>query len=475
MSAFTKLKHYTRRSLFQAFILGMLSFTQPGIWTALNIMGAGGLITTTTANVANSVLFAVMTITSPFFAVLANKIGLKWSLVIGVIGYVPYSAGLYLNSKNGAQWLVMLGAVTCGFSASLFWVAEGTAAVLYPSNNERGLFIGIWQFINKFGLVIGGAIVLALNIHTSTKGGVSLNTYAAFIAIQCAGILFVWFFVKPEKVIRDDGTSARSNIGNESIKDRFKKLGQVFKKKEVWLLAPLSLANMWFMTWQGNYITTYFSVRSRSLNTLVTAFVQMFADIIVGLLLDTKYFSVETKKRWSWHIISFLMTMYFVYSIIIQSIYDKNPVSGLDWTESGFGRGFIPFVLFKLFAEALNNWMYWIIGTMNYHSTELTYVVSIIRGLESNGEMWAFVIGAVNPNLMVSLAVSAGVFWLTVPPVTYLVHFVADDVAAKNIERNKVLDEEFKDKVDGIEGSLGNDSVQSDEVEVEESLVTEKK
>lgn len=290
--------------------------------------------------------------------------------------------------------------------------------------------------------MIAGAISLSLNINTSESGSVSLNTYIAFISINCIGILLVWFMVKPEEVLRRDGLVAKSNLTNETLKQRFSKIWYIYRKKEVLLLAPVAMASMWFNTWQSNYITNYFSVRSRALNTLTTAFVQMAADLGVGFLLDSKLVLQRTKLRWSWHIINIAMVAFFIYAFIIQAIYDRNPPLGLDWSDTGFSRGFVPYLLFKFFQEALLNWIYWVVGSMNFHATEITYVVSVVRGYETFGEMWAFVVGVTNSSDMVNLAVSAAIYFSVIPFVTYLIHYVVEDVGLRNTKHNSELDDE---------------------------------
>lgn len=116
MSLYTKLHDFNRKALVQAFVLGVLSFAQPGIWTALLITGAGGLQTVHTANTANVIVFVVMTATSPFAAVLINIIGIRWAILIGSIGFPFYSAGLYKNSLDGTQWFVLFGSALTGLT-----------------------------------------------------------------------------------------------------------------------------------------------------------------------------------------------------------------------------------------------------------------------------------------------------------------------------------------------------------------------
>lgn len=53
------------------------------------------------------------------FAVLSNKIGVKKVLMIGTLGYAPYSAALYVNNRYGTEWFVLVGGATCGLAASV--------------------------------------------------------------------------------------------------------------------------------------------------------------------------------------------------------------------------------------------------------------------------------------------------------------------------------------------------------------------
>ena len=58
-----------------------------------------------------------MVVTCFFASSIVNRIGYRWSLVLGTVGYAPYAAGLYLNKLHGTTWLFLFGAVTCGISA----------------------------------------------------------------------------------------------------------------------------------------------------------------------------------------------------------------------------------------------------------------------------------------------------------------------------------------------------------------------
>lgn len=74
------------------------------------------------------------------FGILSNKIDIKTVLIIGTLGYAPYSASLYVNNRYGTEWFVLFGGVTCGIAASALWASEGAIALGYADVHNRGKF-----------------------------------------------------------------------------------------------------------------------------------------------------------------------------------------------------------------------------------------------------------------------------------------------------------------------------------------------
>ncbi|QEU59487.1 hypothetical protein KDRO_B07600 [Kluyveromyces lactis] len=447
MTEFSKrLRLLYRGTITQAVIIGLLSFTQPGVWSAIAGLGAGGLQTVGTANASSAILFGIMFVFSPIFGILINKWGVRPVITIGTIGYVFWSAGLYKNSKDGSQPLILAGAALCGISAAAFWTGEATVAILYPEQQQRGLFIGIWQGINKIGGLIAGAVTLALNVDGNTTGSVSLNTYIGLMVIQCLGLPISFLLSPPEKLIRKNGSKLKPSITGKSLKEEIKTFLNVLRRKEVVGLSPLFLSVVWFNTWQSNYMTHHFTVRVRALNSLLSALIPGLTDIAAGLLLDTNVVRRSMKVKISWAICVLLMSAFFVYSLIIQNEFDKTPEEGIDWTgNSRFAKSFIPFQVFKISCELIFNWVYWVVGTYQFSSEEISYVSATIRSIESLGQTFAFVIGTVNSSDMTNLAVSAGAFFLSVIPVTYVVSLANDEeihgIVQDSEEEDQQIDE----------------------------------
>jgi hypothetical protein len=61
--------------------------------------GAGGQQEPYLVNGSNALTFGIMVFGCSIFAILANKIGLNKVLIIGTLGYAPYSASLYVNNR----------------------------------------------------------------------------------------------------------------------------------------------------------------------------------------------------------------------------------------------------------------------------------------------------------------------------------------------------------------------------------------
>ncbi|KAJ5229195.1 hypothetical protein N7489_009903 [Penicillium chrysogenum] len=76
----------------------------------------------------------------------------------------------------------------------------------YPEQHKRGRYIATWFTFRNFGNIIGGAVSLGINHSVNQRGQVGYQTYLAFIAIQCLGLVIGPLLSNPEKVQRDDGT-----------------------------------------------------------------------------------------------------------------------------------------------------------------------------------------------------------------------------------------------------------------------------
>lgn len=299
-----------RTTLFNAFVIGVVGFMAPGLWNAMNQLGAGGAQEPFLVNAANALVFALMGFLCLFGGPIANRIGLAWTLLLGAVGYPIYSAGLYTNNRYGNVWFVLVGAVACGISAGLFWASEGAIALGYPEPGKRGRYMNIWLIFRTGGPLLGGAIVLAMNndAESKVKGKVGYSTYLVFIALQCVATPVALLLSPPEKVQRADGSKVVMEA-RTSFKEELKALWKSSKNRHVILLLPVFWA-AYFNQYSGNFQTYYFGVRARALIGFVSNFGTLLSSQLISMWLDNKRFSVKKRIEYGyyyvvvWHVIA---------------------------------------------------------------------------------------------------------------------------------------------------------------------------
>jgi len=111
-----------------------------------------------------------MTISCLTGSILINRLGFRYALALGTVGYSIYSAALYQNNRHGTQWFIYLGSAACGITAGFFWAAEGAIMLSYPPSENRGKYLAYWLAYRNSGSILGGAINLAFNYSGRSLG-----------------------------------------------------------------------------------------------------------------------------------------------------------------------------------------------------------------------------------------------------------------------------------------------------------------
>ncbi|PPJ52565.1 hypothetical protein CBER1_10856 [Cercospora berteroae] len=379
-------KHRTwyHTTLFNACVIGGVGFMAPGLWNAMNSLGAGGAQEPYLVNAANALVFGLMGILCLFGGPIANRIGLNYTLLLGSIGFPVYSAGLYCNNRYGTVWLVLVGAATCGMSAGLFWASEGAVALGYPEPGKRGRYMNIWLWFRTGGPLMGGAIVLGLNhdAHAAKKGKVGYQTYLVFVALQCLSVPLALALSPPEKVQRADGSKVIVKA-ESSFKKEFQALWQLSKRKDLLLLLPV-FWSAYFNQYASNFQTYYFGVRARALMGLCQYIGGLISSQIISALLDYKGLPVKKRIVYGFFYVFGLHIVAWVYGWVVQEHYTSmNEAPVYDWVDTGFLKGFFVIILWQFSQQALQNWMYYLLSTKTDNISEMARFSGILRGQES--------------------------------------------------------------------------------------------
>ncbi|KAL4761107.1 uncharacterized protein BDW70DRAFT_159974 [Aspergillus foveolatus] len=344
---------FYRSCLFQIIIVGLVAFCEPGIWTALNNLGAGGNASPFLNNAANALTYGLMSVGCFLVGGVSSKITATWTLFIGAAFYTTYAAGLYCNNRYGSERFLLLGVALCGIGASLLWASEAAIAVGYPEEDKRGRYVAIWMGIRQMGPLVGGAISLALNVNTAHVGKVAYTTYLGLVAISSLGTPFALLFSKPQDVVRSNGTKI----------PYMKKSSLAIEARAVWKQLRNKIA----------------------LASFLTAVVGATANLTTGTILDLKYFSRETRSKAVYIIV--LVTATWILNAVVQTkLCRMSEPPAFDLGDGPFfNSAFTIYMFFRFFYEA---------------DGDVARTTGILKYWESMGSTIAYAVGATHwPNL----------------------------------------------------------------------------
>ncbi|KAI8315209.1 hypothetical protein K4K59_001539 [Colletotrichum sp. SAR11_240] len=266
----SKWKRHYRSVAFQMVLLSLLSFSGPSMSNAIGALGGGGLATPYTANTASA---------------------------------VQYSTSI-LVAKYGIQWYLIFAKAIYGITSAFLYVAEASSMISYPEQHRRGFYISIWVIMRNLGSIIAGAISFGLNIARDGQGGVSANTYLAFLGMECIGLPAAFLLTKTRNVIRSDGWGVPL-LPKKTWKQECKLLLAHHFHKRTLLLIPVYILTYFGDGVWGTYLSLHFSVRARALSAMLGPLVAVVMNPLFGMILDMK--SVGPRRKgmiayWVWTI-----------------------------------------------------------------------------------------------------------------------------------------------------------------------------
>ncbi|GJN87616.1 hypothetical protein Rhopal_000571-T1 [Rhodotorula paludigena] len=380
-TALTPVKRVWYRSTWWAALaLGICNFCAPGIWGAMNSLGAGGQATPFLVNASNALTFGLMVVTAFLTSAMVRVIGVRWTLFFGAAGYAPYAAGLYCNNRFGNEWFLLLGT---------FWAIEAAVAMSYPEVYNQGKFLGWWLSFRVGGQILGGAINLGLNAQRSTAGSVDPKVYIVFIALQAAGPFTAFFLPPPSKVQRTDGQKVNLLIDNPLLVE-LKETAKLFFTKRLTLnalqfllIVPLIAQAVFSESFNSTYLTLHFSVRARALGSFLSAIVCILAGNLFALLLDAKRWPLGTRARAAFALAVTLQGAWWTWSVVLNAYFHAHPTTVYDWADAGFGRAFACYLAIAAGFQMQYMFLYFVCGALVSEPADIVRIGGLLRATES--------------------------------------------------------------------------------------------
>lgn len=443
-----KLLSVFRSVPFQILIACGVSFTAPGCWDAFNNLGSGGAAEPYAVSGANALVYGLFFLVCIAAGAINNRIGLRYGLALGAIGYPIYGAGLYVNNTKAVTWFMLFGSALCGVSAGFFWAAEAAIIIGYPSPKDRAFYLAIWQTAKAAGPIVGGAINLSLNADKSSAGSISSSTYIVFIVImyvlshiytntraspflicltqnavcsdcthRCLGLPIALCLSPAEKVWRKDGTKVAIDT-QATLRAEFKAVFDLLKSRRILLLLPAFFISYFYNGLLSTWLTDYFTVRARAFSSFFTNFAGIFSSFIIASLLDRQQIHIKTRARIAFLSIVIVLSGTWIWAIILQKrYYDADTPPVWDWFTPGF-RASYALVFFWTFAgQAFQQFLYWLVGQYTTDLSSVSRHTGILRGFEALGQTVAWAMQSeANVNHFVSIGVNFGVLLISVFP-----------------------------------------------------------
>ncbi|KAF8060872.1 MFS general substrate transporter [Lyophyllum atratum] len=446
--------------LTQVCMLGFVCFMCPGLFNALNGLGGGGQVDNTTSANSNAALYATFAVSAFFAGSVNNKLGSRLTLLLGTTGYALYiGSWLATNIHPNAGGFVIAAGAILGICAGLLWTAQGSLMMAYPTEGEKGKYIGVFWSIFNLGGVVGASVALGQNFH-SKSNSVGNGTYIGFLVLTLIGVTIPLAMADPNKMIRTDGTKVTA-VRQPSWKTEIFGLWVALRTDPmIILLFPMFLSSNWFYTWQFNdYNGAIFNIRARALNNLVYWISQIVGSLAIGLLLDQKRFSRRVRAFSGWSILFLFVFMIHIWGYFYQKEYTRASVppdsERLDIFDAGYTGKIFLYIFCGVLDAMWQTTAYWLMGAMSNDPAKLAYFAGFYKSIQSAGAAGVWRADAIKipyMNIFIStwaLLVAGLVFVLPMIHLRVKEHTgIEDEVLARRDDSGRVLaPEEVKEKV----------------------------
>ncbi|KAJ5746837.1 uncharacterized protein N7511_008533 [Penicillium nucicola] len=414
-----------RGVLFQMILFGALSFVGPAMSDAISNLGGGGLSTPYLGNLANSLNYAASCLIALAGGPLINKFGIKWSCMIAAVTMPLAGSSYYVSAKYGIDWYLLLSKLLEGFTSAFLYVAETTAMLSYPKQDDRGFYLGIWSAMRSSGSVMGGAINFSTNYSKSSAGGIAWSTYLIFVGFECTGVIWAFLLSPTHRVRRRDGSKIAISP-SISWKQEFSALFKHLQRRKTWLLFLPAFYSFFYGGTMGTYLSLHFSVRARALSSLITPSVTIPIVIAYGKLLDFSRWS-QPKRAWiAFALWAIPQAACFIWIGIEYSQFGAATL-GLDYEQDGkrWAVAYIPYLIIFVTGYWTQLSLYWILGTFSTDIGSSSRTGGLFRSFETAGQAVSYAINSTSgADPIVPLYVNFAILIVTVPCMVLLIRMV---------------------------------------------------
>ncbi|KAL3455604.1 major facilitator superfamily domain-containing protein [Aspergillus heterothallicus] len=435
-------KRVWQHSLTQMILLSIQAFCGPAMSDAITGLGGGGLATPQVSNISTAIRYAMLAIVCFLGGPIVNKIGVKWALVIGSMSFPIQGSAYYCNSKFGNQWYLILSGAISGIGTACWYVAEAGAIMTLAPSGARGKYLALWIVSRNLGQLVGGAINLAKNHEAGADGGVTPDTFIAFLVIECIALPFSLLIVPFQHVVRSDGTKIVT-AETLSTKMEFRRIAKTVTSKLIVLSSGWALWSFFYSGTWSTYLGTYFSVRARALSSLVSPFFCIIGCFGLGFILDIKGLSQRRRAQIGLYTVVILNIGVYIWSIIMQTRFNANNPGHIDWSDGLYAKSFLPYFFIQTTGPLSQSYMYWLLSSFATDAQENVRNGAAFRCIEAVGQAISYGMNTqTTSNPLIGFCVTFALLGVSLLPMIMLVNTTPDQIPADIIaEEQRAADE----------------------------------
>ncbi|KAF4119667.1 Ion channel regulatory protein UNC-93 [Geosmithia morbida] len=394
-----------QHSLTQMMLLSVQAFCGPAMADAIAGLGGGGLATPRVNNITNALTYATLAITCFLGGPIVNKLTVKWALVIGSMSFPIQGSAYYCNSKFGNQWYLILSGAISGVGTGCWYVAEAGSIMTLAPSRARGKYLALWIVSRNLGQLVGGAINLSKNYKKGLSGGVSTDTYLAFLVIECLALPFAFLILPFENVVRSDGTKIVTEAEKSSTKSEFRRITKTITSR---LIVLSSLWALWSFFYGGSW-STYLGI----------------------------YFSRRRAQVGLWVVVVLNVGVY-IWSIIMQVRFNNHNPGTIDWDDSRYARSFLPYFFIQTTGPLSQSYMYWLLSSFAANAQENVRNGAAFRCVEAVGQAIAYAMNTqTSSDPLTGFCVTFGLLGAALIPMHVLVNSTPDQIPADEIAQQQ--------------------------------------
>ncbi|TWU71395.1 DUF895 domain membrane protein [Metarhizium rileyi] len=378
----------------QLVLVSFVCFLCPGMFNALGGMGGGGKTDATLADNMNTALYSAFAVFGFFGGTFINKLGVKYTLAFGGVGYCVYAASLLTSVHADVAGFNIFAGVFLGICAGLLWTAQGTIMISYPHEHEKGHYFAWFWGIFNMGAVIGGLIPLGENINVKTNATVTDGTYIGFIVLMFCGAVLSLLLCNANDIVRKDGSRVILKK-NPSWQSELLGLWETLRFEPlVILLFPMFFSSNWFYVYQQNGVNSArFTTRTKALNSLLYYLAQIIAAWITGVLVDVQGVRRSVRARITWVVLLVFTFALWGGGYAYQKGYTRESVNvdlnpdykPTDWTSPGYVGPMFLYIFYGFYDAVWQACIYWYMGALSNSGRRLANYVGFYKGIQSVG------------------------------------------------------------------------------------------